>query len=374
MKILFWVPYPKEGASNRYRVEQYLPYLDRNGIQYALHPFWNTAAYKILYKNRHFLKKAFFFLCGTTSRILDLIGISHYDIIFIHREAYPIGWAFFETFVSIIKKPIVFDFDDAIFLPASSSQNNFIEMFKNPGKIVSIIQKSSHVIAGNKYLLDFALCHNRSVSIIPTSLDTHRYFPNKKSSSNQIIIGWIGSVTTLDFLNKIKNVFINLSARFNNIQFKIVGGNFSIEGLDNVISKPWSLEEELGNLRSFDIGIMPMPDNEWTRGKCGFKAILCMSMGIPCVCSAVGMNNEIIDDGVNGFLAGNDDDWVEKLSLLINDNELRKRLGMMARKTVEEKYSLKVNIPVFIETLNIVYKNKYNKSAILRNSIERLNS
>ncbi|MEK6590073.1 MAG: glycosyltransferase family 4 protein, partial [Nitrospinota bacterium] len=147
-----------------------------------------------------------------------------------------------------------------------------------------------------------------------------------------------------------------LSKKFHNIKFKIVGGDFSIKGFSNIISKPWSLEEEIEDLKSFDIGIMPMPDNEWTKGKCGFKAILYMNMGIPCVCSPIGVNNEIITDGINGFFASTENEWIEKLSFLIKSPELRKRIGIAARKTVEDRYSVKTNAPKYIELLKKVYE------------------
>lgn len=361
MRVLFWVPYPTEGASNRYRVEQYLPYLEKEGIKYSLRSFWSSSAYRILYKNGHYFKKIYFFLCGTISRILDLLRIARYDVVFIHREAYPIFGAIFETALSILRKPIIFDFDDAIFLPTSSRPNNFIESLKKPDKVASTIVKSKHVIAGNSYLSDFALRYNRSVTIIPTSIDTDKYYSNNRKASDEVVIGWMGSITTLNFLNVMIGTFINISKKFHNIKFKIVGGDFSIEGLSNIISKPWSLEEEIEDLRSFDIGIMPMPDNEWTNGKCGFKAILYMNMGIPCVCSPVGVNKEIITDGVNGFLASSEDEWINKLSLLIENPDLRRRLGMAGRKTVEERYSVKINAPKYIEILKNVYEERHGK-------------
>ena len=262
---------------------------------------------------------------------------------------------------SIFKKPIIFDFDDAVFLPASSRPNNFIERFKKPDKVVNIVKRSNHIIAGNSYLSNYALQYNRSVSIIPTPIDTDNYYPDFKIAKNEVVIGWMGSVTTIDFLNLISGVFIQLSKEFRNIKFKIVGGNFSIKEISNIVNKPWSMEEEIGDLKTFDIGIMPMPDNEWTRGKCGFKAILYMNMGIPCVCSPVGVNREIITDGVNGFLAGTNEEWIEKLSLLIENPELRRKIGIAGRKTVEEKYSVKGNAPKYLEVLRKVYEERYGK-------------
>lgn len=356
MRVLFWVPYPTEGPSNRYRIEQYLPYLKKAGIEYTLRPFWNTSAFKVLYKNGYYFKKIYFFILGTIFRFLDLVQIFKYDIVFIHREAHPIGGISFETIFSILRKPFIFDFDDAIFLPNSSRPNSFIEKFKNPNKVAKIIKMSNYIIAGNRYLANFASRYNHNVVIIPTPIDADRYYYiNNKKQDEKITIGWIGSVTTVDFLNILKNAFIELLKHSNNVILKIVGGNFYIENLPNIISKQWSLVEEIEDLRSFDIGIMPMSDNEWTMGKCGFKAILYMSMGIPCVCSPVGVNKEIIIEGVNGFLADTQDEWVRKLSLLIQDSQLRQRISLRGRKTVEERYSVKVNAPKFLEVLQKVY-------------------
>lgn len=301
-------------------------------------------------------------MLGTASRIIDLFLINRYDIVFIHREAYPIGVAFFETILSNLKKPFIFDFDDAIFLFATSHQNNFAINYKNPLKTAKIIKMSRGVIAGNSYLADFALQHNSIVWVIPTSIDTDKYHneSNTRNKHTNVTIGWIGSVTTLGFLDSMVNVFRRLSNKFPNIQFKIVGGEFSISGLSNIISSPWSIERELDDLKTFDIGIMPMPDNEWTRGKCGFKAIIYMSMGIPCVCSAVGVNNEIITNGLNGFLANTEDEWTDSLSFLINDDKKRREIGANARMVAEEKYSVKSNVSKFLEVFKMVdKKNNY---------------
>lgn len=352
MRILFWVPYPTEGASNRYRVEQYLPYLKKAGIKYSLRPFWNSRAYKILYKNGRHIQKIFFFIRGTILRLFDLLAIYRYDIIFIHRESYPVGPAFFEAIISILKKPIIFDFDDAIFLPAPSRPNAFIERFKRPDKIAHIIKMSRHVIVFNSHLADFALRYNRNVTIIPTPINMDTFCPDNagRGDNNKVVIGWIGSVTSQPLLNDLKDVFRRISKKFPNVVFKIVGGEFFVEGLSNIVNKPWSLNEEIEDIRSFDIGIMPMPTMEWAKAK-GFKAILYTAMGIPCVCPPIGMNTEVISDGLNGFLVSTDDEWVEKLSLLIESPALREKQGQAGIKIARERYSLRANAPKFIEVL-----------------------
>ena len=359
MKILFWVPYPTEGASNRYRVEQYLPQLEAAGITYSLRPFWASAGYRILYKRGNLLKKIYYFILGTASRLIDLLCIARYDMVFIHREAYPIGGAFFEKALSLIGKPVIFDFDDAIFLPASSHQNSFIKILKDPAKIMEIAKKSNYVIAGNNYLAEFAYRFNPNVKVIPTSIDTDRFFSKTgEGFKKEVTIGWIGSGTTIKFVYAIREAIIRLSKKYDNVIFKIIGGDLDIENLHNIVNKPWSLSEEIEDLRSFDIGIMPMADNAWTRGKCGFKTILYMSMGIPSVCSPVGVNKEIISDGENGFLADGEDEWVEKLSRLIEDKDLRARIGSTGRKTIEERYSVKVNAPEFLSIIRQAYSQK----------------
>lgn len=368
MRVKFIVPYPTEGPSNRYRIEQYLPYLKQKGIQYSLRPFWSKEAFRILYQTGYHFKKLFFFLLGTLARMIDTLTLFRDDIIFIHRESYPLkcGNILFLTALGFFRKPAIFDFDDAIFLPSFSKPNSFIERFKSYKKINHIIKVSTYVIAGNSYLADFARKYNKSVAIIPTSIDTENYYPDQKNrnddSSHKVTIGWTGSITTLEFLNMMRNIFKKLSERYSHVRFKIIGGTFMVNGLTNLESKNWSLKDEKEDVKSFDIGIMPMPDNEWTRGKCGFKAILYMSMGIPCVCSPVGVNKEIIADGINGFLAHTQEEWIEKLSLLIESPDLRKRIGEAGRLTVEKRYSIKANFPKFIEVLNTVYIKKYGKN------------
>lgn len=354
MKVLFWVPYPREGASNRYRVDQYLPYLEKSGIEYAVHSFWDKASYSILYKKGRFLGKLFSFARGAALRLLDVLRIRKYDVVFIHREAMPIGGAMLESAIFFLGRPIVFDFDDAIFLPSSSRYNNFIEKLKNPNKVADIIRKSAYVIAGNDYLAEFARCYNDKVSVIPTSINIPA--PAKDAAkTTDIVIGWIGSITTVDFLNGMKDVFKALVGRFPGIFIKIVGGDFDSSGIARVINEPWSIRTEEEQIRSFDIGIMPMPDNSWTKGKCAFKAILYMAHGIPCVCSPVGANNRIVKDGVNGFLAGTNEEWVEKLALLIKDPALRERMGAAGRDTIAKEYSVPVNAPKFLEVLMAAY-------------------
>jgi len=355
MRILFLVPYPTEGASNRFRVEQYLPYLKEKGIDFEIRPFVSSKFYRILYLKRYFIKKIFFFILSSIARIFDIFKALRYDVIFIHRESYPLGPPFIERILKLFKKKIIFDFDDAIFLPASSGSNVFIERFNRYGKVPEVITLSDHVITGNNYLEDFALKYNENITVIPTPVDTERYVTaRRKENNNEVIIGWIGSKTTSIFLEPMRDTFKFLLGKYPNLKIKVVGGEFDTKGIKRLENIVWSLEREIEVLQSFDIGIMPMSDSKWTRGKCAFKTILYMSVGIPCVSSPVGITVDIIENDVNGFLANSDSEWKEKLSILIESPDLRRKMGENARKTAIEKYSVRTNVPKFLGVLDSV--------------------
>ncbi len=356
MKVLFIVPYPSEGPSNRFRVEQYFQYLKNGGIYFSLRPFFSANLYKILYKKSFLFKKILSFIFFTLRRAYDIIDSRNYDVVFIHREAFPFG-SLFEYFFCLTGKKIIYDFDDAIFLPNVSDSNKLIEALKDTTKIEKIIKMSDRVIAGNNFLKDYALGFNKNVSVLPTPIDTDKYrpLPGRRVSS-AIVVGWIGSTTTVKYLDILLDVFRLLLQKYNNVKFIVVGGIWQRINSPMFMCKEWRLESEIEDLQSFDIGIMPLKDDDWSKGKCAFKIIEYMSVGIPVVASDVGMNSEIIRDGVNGFLAINSDEWIRKLSLLIDKTELRVAIGQAGRQTVEEKYSLKVNAPKFIDILKNIYK------------------
>lgn len=352
MKVLFLVPYPTEGASNRVRVEQFIPYLNARGVITRVRPFVNRPFYRILYRKGAYLRKAFWFLICTANRKLDILRAVFYDIVFIHREAYPFFGPVIETILCRMGKPIIFDFDDAVFLPNTSKENRYIDRFKKPGKIAGIIKMSRLVIAGNDYLKDFALRYNSDVVVIPSCLDTDLYRPSEHGKTKDTVtIGWVGSITTQEFLRDIEDALAKVFMRHKNIIIKVIGGEFHSRKMTNIVNKRWSLADEVADIQDFDIGIMPVPDIEWAKGKCGFKAILYMSCGIPVVASPVGVTPEIVDDGVTGFLAGTNEEWIEKLSVLIEDGVLRRSMGSKGRSKAVAKYSLHYSAPLLYECI-----------------------
>ena len=350
MRILFIVPYSSEGASNRFRVEQYLPYLNVLGIDCILRPFVSKKFFNILYLKGKHIKKIIYFLKAFWLRIMDIAQINKYDLIFIHREACPFGPPIFEWLAYKFKKPIIFDFDDAIFLENFNPANRFCNFLKFPSKTKEIIKISSKIIVTNKFLEEYAREFNPNVYVIPTPIDTDRFNVIKKTSE-ALTVGWIGSPTTAPYLQIIYGVMQKLSQKYDFI-FKIVGAgeDISIAGV-RVKNYAWQLDRELQDFQNLDIGIYPLPNNLWTQGKAGFKAIQYMAVGVPVVASSVGMVKDFIEDGVNGYLAKTEEEWVEKISKLMEDSNLRRNIGFAGRKTVEEKYSVSVHAPRFIEII-----------------------
>lgn len=363
MKILFIQPYPTEGASARYRVEQYVPYLENNGIKCVIRPFISAKFYKILYKKGLYFKKILYFIQSSIQRFSDIVLAIRSDLIFIHLEAFPLGPPFLEyIFAKVLHKKIIYDLDDAIYMGNTSSANNFLKYLKCPSKIKKIIKISSHVIACNEYLASYAEKYNNNVTVIHTSVDTEKFKPVNREKKENIVIGWMGSHSTAKYLSELKDVFFKLGAKYK-FTVKIIGAgegyDFEIPGV-NVVKLDWSLKDEIAQFQSFDVGVYPLPENEWTKGKTGFKTIQYMSVGIPCVVSDVGANKDIIEDGVNGYLVRTEEEWIEKLSKLIKDPSLRREIGIAGRKTVEQKFSVKTNALMYIkiikETSNLVNK------------------
>lgn len=350
--MLFIVPYPIEAASTRYRVDQYLPFLCQNGVDVTVSRFIDSSRFfHILYQPGRIAQKSAYFLAAMRRRVQDLLRLKHFDLIFIQREALPLGPPIFERLAVRSQRPILFDFDDAIYLSHSSEANRWISWIKYPKKVEEIVKHSAHVIVGNNNLKEYVLQYHQRVSIIPTSIDTERYLVRTQGSPQNapLTIGWVGSGTTVQYLHLLDSVFRRLARRYD-FRLLVIGGKYHLSGV-KVICRPWKLKNEIFDLQSFDVGIMPLPDNQWTRGKGGFKAIQYMGVGIPAVASPVGINTEIIAHNENGFLPNSEQEWVDCLSALLDDATLRRRIGLAGRRTVEAAYSVQANAPKLLKLL-----------------------
>lgn len=353
MKILVFVPYRYDSVpGQRFRIEQWARVLERGGVRFDFVPFQSPRLGRILHAPGHHAAKVREILVGAVRRLRFLARAEdHWDVVFLYRELAPFGPPVLERLLARRGIPFVYDFDDAIFLPNVSDVNRTFAALKWVSKTATICRLAHHVTVGNAYLSEYARRHARQVSVVPTTIDTEVY-PVKPSVEVRDIpvIGWSGSVSTAKHLRTVGNALRRLAERVK-FRLKVVGDEgVMLRGVD-VESKRWHAEAEVGDLRAFDIGIMPLPDDDWSRGKCGLKALQYMAVGVPTVASPVGVNREIIEDGHNGFLARGEDDWVDKLLWLLGDEALRARFAKEGRRTVEERYSARVQAPRVLEIL-----------------------
>jgi len=355
-KVLFLLPYPIGLApSQRFRVEMLLPLLDGEGITYTLRPFLSSNTWDVLYKGGSIFSKAFGIIKGYFNRLQTvLFEAPGYEAIFIHREAAPLGPPIFEWYLAkILKKPIIYDFDDAIWIPSITNENRLATLFKASGKVRLICKWSSTISAGNDYLCQFAQS-NSSARIIrmPTVVDTvNRYTYIQKKKDRPVLIGWTGSHSTLKYLYKLVSV-LQLLQHDKDFEFLVICDKKPELNLKNWSFISWNAESEIEDLRKIDIGLMPLKADEWAEGKCGFKLIQYLALGIPAVASSVGVNKQIILENVNGFLCVDDKQWLNALKTLISDAELRQRFGEAGRKKIVESYSIEGNKGTFLSLFN----------------------
>jgi glycosyltransferase involved in cell wall biosynthesis len=350
--MLVLSPFPEEAAGTRYRITHYIPYLQTQGFDVTVDSFFTPSFFRFVYERGRYVRKALRFAGLAARRLLTAARAARYDLIFIYREAFPLGPPVVERYLASRGSAIVLDFDDAIFLPNASEANRFVGSLKYVRKVATLVRLSTRVIVGNEYLARYARGHNPAVSTIPTCVDTDRFVPSPGSRpAGPIVVGWIGSPTTTPYLTTLAGVLRDLAAR-RPFVLRVSGaaGAIAFDGVD-VRTEPWSLDREVELFNTCDIGVYPLTDDEWAQGKCGFKAIQFMACGVPVVASPVGVNREIIEDGVNGFLAATSAEWVDKLERLLLDADLRARFAAAGRRTVEERYSLRVNAPRFAQTL-----------------------
>lgn len=342
-KILFVAAHRKDRSpSQRFRFEQYFAFLEENGFSCKLSYLISEKDDARLYQPGNYLPKVKILLKSAFIRLKDLVHASEFDIIFIQREAFMTGTIFFERMLAKSSAKIVFDFDDSIWLQDTSPVNQKLAWLKKPSKTASIIKLADMVFAGNQYLADYALKYNKHVEIVPTTIDTETYKPSPRVESDKISIGWSGSFSTIKHFELAVPVLKAINKKYpGKIRFIVVGDPKYVNEELNIQGLNWNKEEEIAVLSSFDIGIMPLPNDEWANGKCGLKGLQYMALEIPTIMSPVGVNTDIINDGVNGFLATSQKEWVDKISLLIEYKELRGGIGKKGRETVVTHYSVK---------------------------------
>tara|TARA_B100001123_G_C15311216_1_gene1024421 strand:- start:1577 stop:2668 length:1092 start_codon:yes stop_codon:yes gene_type:complete len=354
-KILFVCPYPYDvQAGQRLKFEPSYEIFKKNNYQIYTAPFFNISTWKILHKKGFILKKIYGTILGYFKRIFQILNLYSYDIIYIHMWVTPFGGYLFELIFKIFSRRIIYDIEDNILLIKKSEINPISSFFKSAKKTNYLIKNSDHIITSspelNKKCLSISK-KNNTTYISPT-INTNRYKPLKiHNQKNEITIGWTGTISSKKYLKIVEPVLVKLS-KTKKIKFLVIG-NFFYE-LEGVKTETifWNKENEINDLLKIDIGIYPLFDDEWVSGKSGLKALQYMALGIPPVVTNVGNNLNIIENGRNGFLVNNQEDWYNIFLKLIDDSNIRNKIGKEANKTINKFYSIDIVSKKYINIFN----------------------
>ncbi|MGZ5254219.1 MAG: glycosyltransferase family 4 protein [Flavitalea sp.] len=348
-KVLFLVPYPLHKApSQRFRVELFFSLLQEHNIEYEVRPFLDLKTWNIIYKKASVFQKIKGVAIGFLKRIkLFIGGLGGFDYVFIHREATPVGPPVVEWMIAKIwKKKIIYDFDDAIWI--SDTRSKLMGWMKAFYKVGYICKWSYKISAGNKYLMDYAGQYANQVVMLPTCVDVqNQHNKIKIHKPGKVVIGWTGSHSTLKYLDALVPVLKKITSEYD-AEFLVICNQppaFSFDGLKFI---SWKEESEIEDLLKIDIGLMPLVPDDWSEGKCGFKLIQYLSLGIPSLASPVGVNINIIEEGMNGFLCSDSASWYASLETLITNHTLRETMGRKGREKILKEFSIQAHSATFL--------------------------
>ncbi len=341
LRVLFLTRYPIEGASSRYRVFQYIPHLEEMGVDCTVQSFMDARMYRLSLSSGSTVKKFILTIIATLKRLRLLASFRQFDVIYMQRELLPFGPPLLERCLKLLGARLAFDYDDALFINKPSRYNPIASFFRSPDKTRAMFRIVNCTVAGNDWLRDSARAEGGRAVTIEVAEDASRYtHPSVKfEKQRSLTIGWLGSPSTAKYLREIEPALTAIAARHPELRWELMGsGDFVMDGVPWRI-EPWSMEAEVKALERYDIGLMPLPMQDWSRGKSGGKARTYMASGVVPVVQAIGYNLELIKDGETGFLCDSVDDWVRVLEQLISNAGLRQQVALNARKEVEERFS-----------------------------------
>ena len=340
MRVLLLARYGRLGSTSRVRFYQYLPYLQAHGIEITVCPLLADEYVQKLYSGKP--QNLTFLLRAYVDRVSILLRSHTFDLIWLEKEALPWLPAWFENILT--RAPVVVDYDDAVFHRYDRHANPLIRVFLGK-KIDAVMRHAALVITGNDYLAARAeKAGAKCIEIIPSVVDTTRYQPTNKLSFPPFTIGWIGAPVTAPYLQQIQPALAEICAESNTRVILVGAGNISLPGVPLEI-RPWTEATEVAALQQFDVGIMPLPDEPFERGKCGYKLIQYMACALPIIASPIGVNQTIVEPGTNGYLATSLDEWLQALRALRDSPAHRLELGRAGRQKVEQAYSLQATAP-----------------------------
>lgn len=347
MKVLFLTKYGRQGASSRYRTLQYIPYFRQCGFECTVSPLFDDDYLRNRYSSGN--RRWFHLNKAVTRRLISLVASVKYDLIFIEYEVIPYGPALAERLLKLLKVPYVVDYDDAQFHRYDRHPNPFLRtLLRN--KIKTVIAGAELVIVGNKYLADYVRQTNSKVELIPTVVDLRKYKVHSMPDDDCFIVGWIGTPITASYLKEILHPLQRFLQRCKGKLLLVGAGKIDLPGLC-VEVQPWDENTEVDSMQRFDVGIMPLRDEPYERGKCGLKLIQYMACSRPVIASPVGVNRRLVVDGENGFLAENQEQWFECLRKLHDNPTMRVEMGRKGRLLVQSQYSLEMFQEFFLRHL-----------------------
>lgn len=345
MQVLALCAFPKQAAATRFRLEQFVGPLRKRGIELTISPFLDGGQFRDLYKSGGLAKKAFGLVPPVLRRSAEIFSSGKYDLLYVQREAAIFGPGVFEwLFTKIGRVPMVLDLDDATYVPyISPTYGRFASFFKFFGKTDNLIRRSSLVICGNRFIADYVESRGTPAVVIPTVVDTAEFFPIDKHNDPPVI-GWVGTHSTYPFLESLFPVLARLAQK-HRFRLKVVGAgveNVKLSGVE-VENLEWSLEREIPDFQSLDIGLYPITVSEsaneqWILGKSGFKAIQYMAVGVPFVMSPVGVCAELGEPGKTHLNAESPEDWYNSLNMLLSDEKFRAVMGTVGREHSLREY------------------------------------
>ena len=359
MRIIAFTKYPYEGPSSRYRFYNYVNCFEKNNIIMELKPFFSSS----YFNQKNIAFKLFSVITSYMSRIFQLIKLlikpKQSDLVLIEYELLPFFPSIFERLLKLRGIKYLVDYDDAIFHKYDIHKNMLVrELLKE--KIGKVMQNAEVVVVCNSYLEAYAKTYNTYTLRLPTVVLLENYKNvmceyGKKDESRPFIIGWIGSKSTSVYMLDILPVMKRFAVAYD-VEFRLVGFDESLLPLDekeacNIEVVPWSEEGEVEEILEFDIGIMPLKNDPWSQGKCGFKLVQYMSCAKPVIASPVGINASLVKEGKNGFLAESEDEWFDAFEKLCLDKKLREKMGVNNMKKIETEYNHRINCEKYVQMI-----------------------
>ncbi|WP_108647139.1 glycosyltransferase [Polynucleobacter rarus] len=352
IKVLGLALYGPLAASHRYRLSQYVIGLEKVGIQLEIYSLlgdeylkWRFSGGKIPISN---------LLLSGLNRFIELSQIYKYDLAILQCELFPFAPGFLEK--AFIRKPYIYDFDDAFYLKYRTGRYASAKKLLG-NKFDRVISGSTSITAGNHQLVEYASKLNIDTNYLPTVVDTEKYIPNIKSRNSSVFnVGWIGSPSTSIYLNELIEPLSKLAMECS-VRLIIIGAKAPIIPNIEVVEIKWSEATEVDLINTFDVGVMPLIDTEWERGKCAFKLIQYLACSVPVIASPVGANKDVVNESC-GLFASNSNEWLEAFRILRDNQNLRYEMGSAGREIIIRNYSLEMNLPIFSE---IIKKVSYKK-------------